>query len=724
MSAGAEQPAAGANATGDGRGSNGGGVGGTTELGPEVRGESWLGWLESGWTALDQWVERGLPAALNPLAQLGAVANTCLLLAVASGIALLLWYTPSVHRAYQSLEAIRVAGGIGQWVRSVHRYSSDGCVFFILLHAVRIASQRRFVGARWTAWVTGLLMLAAVWAVGWTGYWLVWDVRAQHAALGTARFIDELPLFAEPLSRSFLTDASVPSLLFFLVFFAHMLVPLSIGVGLWLHLMRVSRARLITARPMTMAVGLTLSVLSVIAPATSAVPARMAEKSAGFSHDAWYLWPLAVTDRLGGGALWALFLGGGLAALSVPWWMTKRRRSSGWKAGVDLPRCFGCTLCSQDCPFNAITMVVRDDGRKFAAQSHVDADLCVGCGVCAGSCDSMAINLPAFHTRDRESVLSTWIDVEVARGGSPVVVFACGDAELARAGEGGGDPGGGWMGCRVERVPCLGWISAVLLERLLNRGAVGILAVKCGGSDPTARDGCRWFEERLAGRREPAFDRTRADVHRVRVWREGDGGGGAIQQAIDDLRAYGSHRAAEEGATPAVAPSEPAGRVRKWVTGLGVAAVLGAVMWGGSVLPHRTALSDAPELVVSFNHLGAIAAPRKLTPAEMADRLPHMRAQVNVTRERMPVGLRVSLDGRVIHERTYRARGLARDGQSVAIVRFEVSPGVHTVRVELADGAEPGAWNLQWEAPVRFEASTRRVVLYDTKTGFTGAGAD
>src|SRR6185436_13934633 len=69
---------------------------------PAVRGEKLLRRLENGLLQIDRLVERALPPALNPLGQLGAMANTCLIIAVISGVALLLWYTPSVHLAYDS----------------------------------------------------------------------------------------------------------------------------------------------------------------------------------------------------------------------------------------------------------------------------------------------------------------------------------------------------------------------------------------------------------------------------------------------------------------------------------------------------------------------------------------------------------------------------------------------------------------------------------------------
>lgn len=230
-----------------------------TETAP-TRLDGFLRGCETLWLRTDRCIQRFLPAELNPLTQLGALANAAPGIAVVSGIILLLWYSPSVTQAHASLERPGTESWLGQWKRSIHRYSSDACLFLILL----------------------------------------------HAALGVARLLDHLPLFAEPFSRSFLTDQTVPSLLFFLVFFAHMLAPLALGIGIWIHLMRVNRAQFLPRRRMTAWLTGSLMVISILVPATSAAPARMMVKSSGFTMDWWYLWPVAFTDRLGGGVLWVI----------------------------------------------------------------------------------------------------------------------------------------------------------------------------------------------------------------------------------------------------------------------------------------------------------------------------------------------------------------------------------------------------------------------------------
>ena len=113
-----------------------------------TRGDTSLRVLDALWQTLERLVQGWIPTTLNPLNQFGAIANTCLMIAVLSGIALLFWYSPSVHQAHASLEHLRSSSFLGQLVRSIHRYSSDGCLFFVLLHAFRIVAQRRFTGGR------------------------------------------------------------------------------------------------------------------------------------------------------------------------------------------------------------------------------------------------------------------------------------------------------------------------------------------------------------------------------------------------------------------------------------------------------------------------------------------------------------------------------------------------------------------------------------------------
>jgi heterodisulfide reductase subunit A len=59
--------------------------------------------------------------------------------------------------------------------------------------------------------------------------------------------------------------------------------------------------------------------------------------------------------------------------------------------------CRGCGKCEEACPFNAINLMEREDGRIVA---HVQEAMCKGCGSCSVACPTGAASI--FHYDDQE----------------------------------------------------------------------------------------------------------------------------------------------------------------------------------------------------------------------------------------------------------------------------------------------------------------------------------
>jgi ferredoxin len=664
---------------------------------PPARGERLLRPLDRALSTLDRATAAALPAQLNPFLQLGALANWSFLIAVATGIALLFFYTPSVHQAHASMLAMDAAPWTSGLVRSLHRYSSDACMALVLLHALKVFAARRFSGPRWFAWLTGAFSLLCLWLVGWLGYWLPWDQPAQHIAEGTARALDVVPLFVDSLERSFVTDAGVNSLLFFLVFFAHMLLPLLMGIGLWLHITRLARARFLPAKPMLWWSAAVLVLLSAAVPARTGAPAAMAVKAAALEIDAWYLAPLWLTDRLAGVALWLFWLTSGALLCSVPWLLPRRRVRT---AAVEVARCNACTKCSVDCPYLAITMVPRTDGKPYAQQAQIDPKLCVGCGICSGSCDTAGIGLPWLPQRGERERIEAMLAPAVARGEPPGLLLACahGAARSLRADAATGECSlPGWLALEV---PCAGWVHMGTAERALKLGAREVAIASCGDGNCRYREGDEWARQRLAGRREPFLRRDRVDADRVRFVSLPPGA---------DVAAI---------LTPGAVPARPTG-VRRALGFVAVAAAV-ALVAAGSFVGYRPPLDDQPELVVSFKHPGQLTEQRRpLTDAEKAALPPHMRREFDLVRTRQPVRLRIAVDGVELVARSYAPTGIWGDGNSIALERLPVAPGPHRVDVAIGDGGDDAVFEHTISAEVEFERSRRRALLFDRHQGFT-----
>ncbi len=620
-----------------------------------VRGEACFRFLERPLLWLESACGRWLPAEYNPVTQSGAIAVHALIVALVSGVLLLFWYTPSVHGARDSVLAMT---GLAGFLRALHRYSSDACVAFTALHALRLTTARRFTGARWLAWVTGIVLVGMLWVVGWLGYWLLWDERARQVALGTARFIDALPIVADPLSRSFLTDDALNTLLFFVVFFVHMLLPLAMAIALWLHVARVARSRFLPDRPMSIIVLVAMSVISILVPADLAAGAKMAVLPGDMAIDGWYLLPLWLTDRLPAAALWGAALGVGALVLPLPWLLGRGRARV---ARVEPGRCDGCTSCAKDCPYDAIKMVDRPEGGKQLAQ--IDTSACVGCGVCAGSCNSAGIGLDWFPVLQARHQVDEWL----AGARSAPVLLACAESAARRLTV---NPTTGTApelpGWKVLVVPCAGWVHAYTVERAAKHGAASVTVMSCGPEACRYREGATWAEARMGGTREPSVrpDKTGVPVRLLE---------------------------APPGARVDLAALPP--RRKPWLGAAVVSIVAGALVLAGSVLPYASPRPAEPELVVAFKHSGAKGGCRKLSEAEKAALPPHMRRDEVCDRGRAPVRLRVTVDGAVTHEAPYAPRGLWGDGNSIAIVTLPLAVGPHVVTVALGETTDPGEWS-------------------------------
>ena len=671
-----------------------------------TRAERILTRVDNAFAWADGFIARWLPPEANPLAHSGAATNAALAVAIVSGIALLIWYSPSLQFAYSSLAAIE-GRTLGGWVRSIHRYSSDLAMLFVLVHAGRMFFARKFSGARWLPWVSGVALIALIWFIGWTGYWLVWDQPAQQVAVTSMRLLDGLPIFGEPLGRLYIADRLVPSLLFFVVFFLHMLLPLAIAVGLAFHLLRVSRVKLFPSGKMTAAIATGLALTAFFIPAPLDAPAEMAVKAGAFTVDAWYLTPLALALRFKHVGLWVALFGTMALAAAIPWLLGRRRAPLAYQAVVTPSRCHACTQCQQDCPFDAITMVARTDGKRFPSQAFVDVSKCVGCGVCAGSCDSEGIVLPWFDTRREENRIENEITAAVAAGGSPWVALIAGDIDNGLALFAAPRWRKRLPHYEVHFVPTASWVRPMFVEHLLKQGAQGVLIVRDARSEAAARDGNRWVSARLEGTRTPVYRSDRA-------------GGSTAWQVVDydPARAINLEvqaRAFRSGESRVSVPPSRRHPVTTVIAGGLLALVIAIATVGPSHLRVTNPEPANPEFVFSFKAFGDHVTENTVDAAEDAKKPIHMRGRSMSKPQRSPVVVRLTING-VTEERSYRAMGISKDGPALDEWRHPLSAGEHTISIELITG--PASAPLRWEDTVQAQPRRLHVVTFEPDARF------
>jgi coenzyme F420-reducing hydrogenase delta subunit/Pyruvate/2-oxoacid:ferredoxin oxidoreductase delta subunit len=499
-------------------------------------------------------IERAFDAAFgaraNPWRHLGSLAWLLFWIVAASGIYVYVAFDTRADGAYASVERLSSnAFPAGALARSLHRYASDAFALVVILHLAREWLLGRYAHFRRFSWVTGIATLAFVWLSGVGGFWLVWDGIAQYSLVATAEWLDALPSLGE-LARNFDVGAKVTDRFFSLLVFLHIGIPLLLLAFMWLHLQRLARAQ--TAPPRALAYGTigALVALSIARPVGSVAPADLAAVPRELPLDWFYLGAHAFADVAGAAALWLVAVGLTLALIGIAWLSREARAPRPRAAIVDLRNCNGCGRCFADCPYLAVTMVPRTDGRPHALAAAVDASLCAGCGICAGACPSST----PFRSTDK---LATGIDLPQA----PITALRASlDVALARmaAMPGADAPRIAVFGCTgaidglddartaAFALLCAAQLPPSFVEYALRAGADGVLVAGCRECDCAFRLGDRWTEERFAQAREPHL---RGVVPRERVataWIGDDAD--ALAHALAALR--GSLRRAPRFAAP------------------------------------------------------------------------------------------------------------------------------------------------------------------------------
>jgi coenzyme F420-reducing hydrogenase delta subunit/ferredoxin len=482
---------------------------------------------------LERRFDRVFGAAQNPLRQLGALGFYFFWMVIVSGIYVYVFFDTSVAGAYRSLEALateqRYAGGL---MRSLHRYASDAFAAAVALHFARELAYGRFAGFRWFSWVSSAPLIWLGLAAGIGGYWLVWDQLAQFIGIAVTEWFGWLPGFGVAMVRNFIVADTLSDRLFSLLVFLHIGIPLLLLLGMWVHIQRIARPRTWPDARLGLGLFASLLVLSLARPALSQPPADLAAVPLLLQFDWFYLFPAPLLYRGSPGALWLVATAATLALMLLPWVVPGRRPPV---AQVDPANCNGCGRCFADCPYGAVVLIPRADGRAHLRQAAVLPDLCASCGICAGACPSATpfrkvaefgngIDLPQL----RVGALRLGLQRALAglNGKARVVAFGCDRGAdikpLAQA------------AVATFSLPCIGMLPPSFVEYALRGGADGVFVTGCGEGDCEYQCGDQLTRERIEGRREPHF-RTRVARERLRLAFTGDAG--VLEQELANFRA-------------------------------------------------------------------------------------------------------------------------------------------------------------------------------------------
>jgi quinol-cytochrome oxidoreductase complex cytochrome b subunit len=415
---------------------------------------------------------------LNPLYHLGGIAVFLFTVAVVSGIYVFLFYNVDPLHAYDSVENIS-SSFFNNRMRTVHRYSSDLLVIFILLHLFHTLITGKF--KRMVSWISGVISFLVVIFIGITGFLLVWDQKAKLAGFLIARFFAGLPIFDPAIASAFLlNDLELIGGFFRVALFGHIFFSVLTVVILWIHVMKIAKPKIFPPRTLMIYVLIAIMIISIVFPVKSDAPAQQSFLPVETTFDWYYYFGYYLLKLFSVKVNWMILTGSGLLLIFVPYVLKRKKRPP---AEIDLDKCDACNLCSYDCPYDAIDMLIHNGERK----AILNAAKCVSCGICIGSCREHAITMPGFPVIEKTGLEQK----------NDLTVFSCEyfkEPELP-------------AGLKSEhiKVPCIGSVLAKDVQEIAQRRSVAVALLSC--EDCYYRQGKTWAVRRFLRKRPPVFSK-------------------------------------------------------------------------------------------------------------------------------------------------------------------------------------------------------------------------
>jgi ferredoxin/coenzyme F420-reducing hydrogenase delta subunit len=604
----------------------------------------------------------------NPLYHTGTITVFLLLVILLTGIYLFLFYPFGFTVSYEAVARIE-SNLVGRVIRALHRYASDAAVIAALLHGWRTFFQDRFRGPRWLAWLTGMGMAAAVWIIGVTGYWLIWDSNVQlinqtlfdmfNSFAGGTRFLVQFIITA---------TAETDWIFMLLVLAVHLGLSILTGLFLWWHFKRLKRAKWFPPRYAIFVLGGILLLTAILFPIGMLPPANPTLLPGRAPLDLFYLAYIPAALRQPP-VFWSVSLVLMAAISALPWLM--RRRKPLEPVQLTLDRCDGCTLCERDCPYMAIRMTERTDGKHHKFQAEIDPKLCVSCGVCIGSCPENALS---FGSLPLDLLWEQTIQrVSEQKNGPVKVVFTC-----ERHAQSGAKPGlASKSGTLIIPLTCIAMAHPSLPAQALQAGASEVQFIGCPPEDCANREGNLWMQQRLTGERLPKLKPGFADKIHTSWVAPTDFLRAARQSSRNPATAYG----------PAPFPKH----TRPILALTGLFAITAVIVLSLNKWTFQPFAADSATLAVTLQHRSGY--PIKGIAAQTD---PDLSLDT-------PTRLTLTVDSETLLDETYPMTGSGFSYAAYAFEQIPVSTGEHHITLTIFDRPAPSIGQVIFDKSVTFD---------------------
>jgi cytochrome b6 len=154
----------------------------------------------------------------------GGICLFLFIIQVLTGLLLLLYYTPSVDAAHESIQFIMSQVKFGWLVRSVHSWTANILVGIIFVHMFSTFFLKAYRPPRELTWITGFLLLVLFLAFGFSGYLLPWNELSFFATRVGTDIAGVIPIVGKTLKTFILGGPEVSGATLTRFFWLHVAV--------------------------------------------------------------------------------------------------------------------------------------------------------------------------------------------------------------------------------------------------------------------------------------------------------------------------------------------------------------------------------------------------------------------------------------------------------------------------------------------------------------------
>lgn len=193
-------------------------------------------------TALQRALRKPVPRHVNFWFCFGGITFLIFVIQLVTGIALLLYYRPTVEQAYHSVVHITNNVPFGWLVRGFHHWGANLIMVTVMIHALRVFLYGAYKPPRDFNWVVGALLMFGLLLFGFSGYLLPWNELSYWATVVGAEIPGAIPWVGDALAYFIKGGDTVGQLALTRFFAFHVVImPLCMMILLGMHFLMIRR---------------------------------------------------------------------------------------------------------------------------------------------------------------------------------------------------------------------------------------------------------------------------------------------------------------------------------------------------------------------------------------------------------------------------------------------------------------------------------------------------